>query len=311
MPRKSTKPRSTRKPPAKRNARKRNYKPSNTAFAIQRATFTPQTKMVEFVLDQTFLLRGNGTDKDSSALGLRMLLGNPHQGFAYSTTPSDAHPFWGAFDASASKVQSLVPMTDPPPGWGRWLSPASSSTLSEAPYRQGIVVGGSYECRTEMLPRSDNVASEDMARAIAVCSYISTQQPLDSTNATQDLATVETYRGVRRNNLVVPTGMGANGGSSSVAQQSIQKGTWSTKRIFGVSQIKDNIDRFAGEYSGAGDAWAKPIDSPQLVIGYFDRVTDGDSTVLAHKAMPDFLVRLKVKYTMLLTQPNVSFNNVA
>ena len=51
----------------KRKKQVKNYT-NNRATAIQRATFVPRTKMVEFVYDETFLLRGNGLDKDTNTM---------------------------------------------------------------------------------------------------------------------------------------------------------------------------------------------------------------------------------------------------
>lgn len=293
---------------SKRTTKPRSKKPmqaTNRRPAIQRATYTPQSKMVEFVRDETFVLRGNALDKDSNSMGLRVQLLNPEQGMAWSVT--QANPYWGAFDP-ASSHQSLEDLTAPPPGWGRWLSPTSSTALGEAPYRRGMVVGGSYECRSELLARTDNVDSTNMVRALAVCSYITPQGPSEAQSGLADISDVQNFRNTKRNNITVPAGMGGNTGTSSVGQQVTQTGTFSTKRQFGVTDLRDGQDRFSGIYSGAGDTWTKPEEFLQLTVGYYDRCKTLDAALEDHYVMPDILVRLKVKYTVLLTTPNVQFN---
>ena len=285
----------------KRKTNRKNYS-NNRALAIQRATFTPQTKMVEFVYDETFLLRGNGIDKDTNTMGLQFSLSDLEGGPGKS-------PFWGAYNASISAQQSDRSLTAPIEGWSRWMS--SRQPTATAPYSRAMVVGGKYEVRTELLPRTDNVADADMVRLLAQASYIATRQGGTGDSALNDsmlISDVENFRDVKRNNLVVPNGMGSNGSSSSVAQQTFQKGKWSTKRLFGVSDLSDNQDRFSGCYCGSAPPYTAPEEPVRLNIGYYDRIKDGSTNILAHKAMPDIVTRVKINFLVLLSDPNLNFN---
>jgi hypothetical protein len=287
----------------KRPARRKNYS-NNRALAIQRATFTPQTKMIEFVYDETFLIRGNGLDKDTNTMGLTFDLMDLEGG-------PGKNAFWGAYNASISAQQSERSLTAPIEGWGRWLSPrqTASDPGATAPYSRAMVVGGKYEVRTELLPRTDNVADADMVRLLAQASYVATAQGGTGNSALTDsmvISDVENFRDVKRNNLVVPNGMGNNGSSSSVSQQTFQKGNWSTKRLFGVSDLKDNQDRFSACYCPTG--YTRPEDFARLNIGYYDRIKDGSTNILAHKAMPDIVTRVKINFLVLLSDPNLNFN---
>ena len=109
----------------KRKTARKNYS-NNRALAIQRATFTPQTKMVEFVYDETFLLRGNGIDKDTNTMGLQFSLSDLEGG-------PGKDPFWGAYNASISAQQSDRSLTAPIEGWSRWMS--SRQPTATAPPR--------------------------------------------------------------------------------------------------------------------------------------------------------------------------------
>lgn len=283
----------------KRQDNKKNYA-NNRALAIQRATFVPQTKLLEFVYDETFLLRGNGLDKDTNSMGLQFTIMNVGAGPAY------LGPFWGAYDQAVSAQQSDRSLTAPVQGWDRWFS---SVTASTSPYRRSMVVGGKYEVRSEILPRTDNVADADMVRLLATTSYVTNKYGGVSVPSDQmTISETEGFRGVKRNNIVVPSGMGGNGGSSSVTQQTLQKGKWSTKKLFGVTNLKDNMDRFATNYT---EAYVPPSEGATLTIGYFDRIKDSDTAGLAHKVMPDIIARVKISYIVLASNPNIAFNEQA
>lgn len=287
----------------KRKDNRKNYA-NNRALAIQRATFVPQTKLVEFVYDETFVLRGNGLDKDTNTMGLTFDLMDLEGG-------PGKNAFWGAYNATVSAQQSMRNLDDPILGWERWFSAKSTASdpAASAPYTRAMVVGGKYECRTELIPRTDNTADADMVRLLAQASYIATTQGGTGNSALIDsmlLSDVEGFRDVKRNNMVVPNGMGSNGSSSSVTQQVIQKGKWSTKKLFGVSDLKDNQDRFSSCYCPTG--YTRPEDFSRLNIGFFDRIKDTDSTGQLHKAMPDIVCRVKINYLVLCSDPNLNFN---
>lgn len=298
-------PSGKRKNYKKRKVARKNYS-NNRALAIQRATFVPQTKMIEFVYDETFLLRGNGLDKDTNTMGLTFDLMDLEGGPGKSA-------FWGAYNATISAQQSDRSLTAPIEGWSRWMSPKSTATNpgATAPYSRAMVVGGKYEVRTELLPRTDNVADADMVRLLAQASYVATRQGGTGNSALTDsmvISDVENFRDVKRNNLVVPNGMGNNGSASSVSQQTFQKGQWSTKKLFGVSDLKDNQDRFSACYCGSVPTYTRPEDFARLNIGYYDRIKDGSTNILAHKAMPDIVTRVKINFLVLLSDPNLNFN---
>ena len=225
---------------------------SPRAMAIQRADFSPQTKLVEFVMDETYYLVPNATSKTDNTHGISLKLGTPFAPYAIfgGTTPgSPAHPFWGANDQSKNARLSGAHLT-----YADWNMPGTERWIGHgpAPYESGIAIGFDIEIRAEQATRSvtqdSAVSPDEMVRSIAMCGRIgkSDGKFQDITVATSPLSVWQSARKTRQVNMTVDPGYKntASGPSKNNAQQAYMRFKGSCKKIFGFNDYKDVRDKY-------------------------------------------------------------------
>lgn len=268
--------------------------------AIQRGTFTPQTKMIEFVEDRTFYLEPNGDFVDNppapflkrTTCGLNMVLTNPFDGVFRLGT--NENPFAGPL-ASTTAQQGGNPGNQPP-GWSRWLGYGP-----EAPYREGCVVGAQYEFRVEQLHRT--VSAGGGVKTFACLHWIDKKE--SGIINTAQITDFQGRRGVRQSNMVgLHDSASATSQANPQAHQAGGSGRYSCKKFWGINDVKDNLFEKGGQYTSPGQ-FAAPSDNAYLHIAFCDRITGPQPSGYV---LPALLVRVKVKMIMLLTQANSGFN---
>lgn len=291
-----------RKRSTKRGFKSRNHVSRQTSRypAIQRGTFTPQTKMIEFVEDRTFYLEPNGDIVDNppapflkrTTCGLNMVLTNPFDGVFKLGT--NENPFAGPLASTTG--QQGGNLQDQPPGWDRWLGFGP-----ESPYREGIVVGAKYEFRVEQLHRT--VGAGSGVKTFACMHWIDKKE--GGIINIEQITDLQAKRGVRQSNMVgLHDNVSATSQANANAQQCGGSGTYSCKKFWGITDIKDNLYEKGGQYTSPGQ-FAGPNNNAYLHIAFCDRIT---GPTPSGYVMPGLLVRVKVKLIMLLTQANSGFN---
>jgi hypothetical protein len=287
-------------------------------MAIQRADFSPQTKLVEFVMDETYYLVPNSVDKATNSHGISLQLGTP---FAPYAVFNATKPFWGANDDSKNARLSGTTTAYGDwnmPGTGRWIG------YNPAPYESGIVVGFDIEVRAEQATRSVTQATgtpvPDMVRSIAMCGRISKNDgKFDNTTTSQaTLAQWQAARKVRQVNMTVSTGSDGtmSGPVKNNAQQAYLRFKGSPKKCFGFNDYKDVRDTYGitGNRDYDEASVTGPTEQPYLHLGFFDRyqsILNSESGALTHTppyVMPDMVVRIKHKIAVLCSRPNNRMN---
>jgi len=291
-----------RKKPAKRRRRAKPRQTTNRTTAIQRAIFTPRTRMVEFVHDETYFLASSGL-KGNNSTGLRFNLGNP---FETAVVGLLAQPFWGGFSQNTSSNMSGAAYSDPPHGWSRWMG-FGTQAGAPAPYRQCTVVGATYTARFEQLhkaaePPVDPAAGVKAFSVFARVAKDGSANPL--TTAQADITKWQNCRGITQRNMT-PIHVGQSLEANSVAQQCSITGSYNAKTFHGIKDLRDNFESLSGQYAGE-NVFTPPTDDAFLQLAMVDRLTSG-----AHGdnyIMPDMLIRVKINFKCMLTQANRTYN---
>lgn len=291
---------------------------SPRAMAIQRADFCPQTKMIEFVMDETYYLVPNAVDKASNSHGISLQLGTPFSPYAVF---QGNKPFWGSNDDSKNARLSGITTAYEDwdmPGTGRWLG------YHPALYESGIVVGFDVEVRAEQATRSvtqdTGTPVPDMVRSIAMCGRISKNDGKfdNTTTSAATLAHWQNSRKVRQVNMTVTTGSDGtmSGPAKNNAQQAYLRFKGSAKKCFGFKDYGDVRDKYGiiGSRDFDEASQTGPEEQPYLHLGFFDRfqsIENSASGTLPHTppyVMPDMVVRVKHKIAVLLSRPNNRVN---
>lgn len=277
---------------ARKAPRRARYLPSR-AGAIQRATFTPRGKKVQFVHDETYFMNGNGV-KGTNTMGMRFDLTNP---FNPAGLGIDETPFWGAFNANTSSVMSGQPYDAPVDGFSRWCGFAEN-----APYAQCLVMSAKYDIRFEQLHKDPDAVPDPLSgvQAFSVCTTVKKDLVNNLTVMESNITDWQKARGVKQNNMT-PLIVDKVGPANSTANQSLQHGSYNARSFHSVQDLKDNYEALAGQFVGVGQ-FTPPNERAYLTVGVLDRLTDGahdDAYVL-----PDLLVRVKITYDCELTQVN-------
>ena len=284
---------------------------SPRALAIQRADLMPQTKLVEFVMDETFYLCPNATTKASNAHGLYLQLGTP---FApYNTSGG---PYWGGSDFTKNARLSGIDTA-----WADWNMPGSGRWVGAhpSPYKGGTVIGFDVEIRAEQATRSVTQETAtpipDMVRSIAFCAKLSTDTGTVDKSTTNE-ATLHQWQGTRKHrqvNMTVDSGTLSvgSGPAKNNAQQGYIRLKGSAKKMFGFNDYKDVYNKygFITDKSGGSASISGPEQQPYLHIGFFDRfqsINNNTSTAYPNLpyVMPDMAVRVKHKIIVLCRNPN-------
>lgn len=287
--------------------------------AIQRATFMPQTRVIEFVMDETFYLVSNSVIKGGNAFGLCIDVSAPYAPF---DTRGGNHPFWGAanFGKCARLTGKTTPYTDYAcEGLGRWVG------FSPSPYRKGTVIGFDCEIRAEQATHGAThgapAAINERVRSIALCAKISKSNgQVDGTCiGSANLSNWQNKRKVRQVNMTTPSTENdrTSGPVSATTHQAYIHMKGSPKKIHGISQYKDNKE-FSFEYDDVTQTtstFTPASERTYLHIGVFDRfgqiqnTHDGNPQIgTVPWVMPDMVVRTKTKFICLLTEPNNNAN---
>lgn len=288
--------------------------------AIQRATFMPQTRVIEFVMDETFYLVANSQIKAANSFGLVIDVSAPYAPF---NTRSGTLPFWGA--ASFAKCARLSGKTFAYDqygceGLGRWVG------YSPSPYRKGTVIGFDTEIRAEQATQSVTRVSPapvgERVRSIAICAKISKSNgQVDGTCVgSANLSNWQNKRKVRQVNMTTALGNDTyplSGPVKNTAHQAYIHMRGSPKKVHGIAQYKDN-DKMSFEYDDVTSTTSQFFgvqDRTYLHIGVFDRfahinnTTDGSQQEGQNAyIMPDMVIRTKTKFICLLSEPNNNAN---
>ena len=291
--------------------------------AIQRATFMPQTRVIEFVMDETFYLVANSVQKAANSFGLVINMSAPYAPFGTRGGGGTTVPFWGAADFGkcarlSGKTADFA--TYSCEGLGRWVG------FSPSPYRKGTVIGFDTEIRAEQATQSVTRVSPapvgERVRSIALCAKISksTGQVDGTCTGSANLNNWQNKRKVRQVNMTTALGNDTyplSGPVKNTAHQAFIHMRGSPKKIHGISQYKDN-DKMSFEYDDVTSSTAQfiPTDDPTyLHIGVFDRfahinnTTDGENQAGQNAyIMPDMVIRTKTKFICLLSEPNNNAN---
>ena len=274
---------------------------TNRVTAIQRAAFTPKSRIVEFVHDETYYVHPNGV-KGANSCGLRFNLSNP---YATAANGILSVPWWGAIDTNASTNMSGTAFESPPPGWSRWLGFGDSGI--PAPYRQVIVLGADYTIRYEQLHKTGDPPVDPEAGVKAFSVFTQVAQDVTNDTLLQPEAQIYNWqaaRGQKQRNMI-PIHVGNTRETNSVAQMASDGGSFKTKSFFNVTDLKDNYDDLAGQYVGT-TTFTAPNDQAYLRIAMVDRLP-----TIPHASnyiMPDMLIRVKIKFKCMLSHPNSTFN---
>lgn len=288
--------------------------------AIQRATFMPQTRVIEFVMDETFYLVANSVIKGQNAFGLCIDMSAPYAPF---NTRGGVLPYWGAADFG--KCARLSGKTTPfdqyaCEGLGRWVG------YSPSPYRKGKVIGFDCEIRAEQATQGVTRVSPapvgERVRSIALCAKISKSNgQVDGTCVgSANLANWQNKRKMHQVNMTTAIGHDSyplTGPVRGNAHQAYIHMRGSPKKIHGIAQYKDNEDvGFEFDDVTTTTATFTPTkDRTYLHVGVFDRFAninnthDGENQAgITAYVMPDMVIRTKTKYICLLTEPNNNAN---
>ena len=298
--------------PAKKRAPKRKFGkkqankkapakyPNTRARAIQRMDLVPNSQMLKCVFDETYLVKGNGLSKDNT-MGLCFNLSDLFEGPAATqdfTAPKS--PYWGAAVGTASINMSGNPDTQQPKGFSRYIT-TPTPVGSTAPYKNYMVLGGKWTARFEQIHETTGagIPAPELVKLISVAS----RYGRDTTNSLQadtKLTSWQGHRGIQQANMTALVSAGTNRPSTSTNQQTRLSGTWSAKKWFSVTDIKDNLNRLGGSFNQDG-TYVPPEEDCFLQLGIFDRLQRGDPD---GKIFPNFNIRFRYEAIVLCTETN-------
>jgi hypothetical protein len=258
---------------------------------------------VEFTEDRSFFIEpantptGTGnTYNKNGCTGLTLDLTDPGKGMFRPGTQS--RPNFGAYHPTESSQNGGYDGTTPQ-GWSRWMGYAGTSS---APYRECTVIGAKYEFRVEQLHNKDLTAGNG-SKTMACMHWI--DKRFDSASASNVISELQNIRNIRQSNMVCLHDQNDSTVQvNPIAQQTAGSGTYSCKKFWGITDIKDNMHELGGQYQNT-ETWTGPINNAYLHIAFLDRI---EGQLPAGYVLPALLVRVKVKQICLLTQPNATSN---
>lgn len=291
----------------------------NRVMAIQRATFSPQKKLVQFIFDQTYVLHAvpaAGAGKTNS-YGLAFCVNDLYSpAYLAAVPPQLANgPFWGA---CAGTVVGLGNNVDSQyEGTRRWLSTSIPvDGKYPAPYRRSVIknVKIDYRCTPVVtipmggaVPTDPPVAEHMVQNIGIICGYRASHTAHDQRcSSTNELYEVEKDRHSKRYNmrttqhhdtLLPNTVEQVKGSQSCNAKTMYQFKDWEDKRLE-TGQVKEA----SGAIPGA------PELSTYWHIGFYDRYPN---LMNEQFKMPDMEVRVKLTAIVELSMPNSNSNHPA
>ena len=291
----------------------------NRVMAIQRATFSPQSKMVQFVFDQTYVLHSlpaQGAGKTNS-YGLAFCVNDIYNPAYLGAVPPQLNPgpYWGACTGNTCGLNNQV--TDGYEGTRRWLSTSTPTDGNfPAPYRRSVIKNVKVDYRCTPIIKvpvggttpTDPAHAEHMVQNIGIlCGFRASHTAHGQRcSATNELYDVEEDRHTKRYNMrttqsgstdlkLASTVEQVKGTQNVNAKMMYQFKDWADKRLM-TGQVRDQPGQNPGE--------------PELTtywhIGFYDRYPN---LMNEQWKMPDMEVRIKLTAMVELTMPNSNSNH--
>lgn len=269
----------------KSRARGRQYG-NKRPMAIQRATAVPKTAMIKFVIDKTFLYKAPDLPSGSDPM---------QTGHMDVSCNNLLQPFNTGVSAGTWTAQEGA-STDSVEGLTDWVGSSGGR------YQKFMVLGAKIEINS--VASADISTSEtgqdpytnNYAIGIHKCTT-----GLDDVKSSTSLPVIQKMPYTRQRNL-----SGALSNQAGYAKNVVQGGrlsdTYSAKRWEGVTNVKDN-EKLHSTVTTTAPGIVAPAEG-----GKFQVFVASREPVSTGKQVPSQLMRVKVEYTALLTDPITSDN---
>ena len=295
---------------------------TNRAIAIPRATFTATSKLVEFVWDQTWVLKNAippGQPGKNNSFGMHFLVNDLYRPANLDPIlpQTQQGPVWGACFpyGPQGSTESVI---DSYEGTHRWLSSGNPTNMKASPYRRSTVMKTKVDYRvTQLTVYTDGGVVPTADQCVSNIAIIAGFRQSSTANGTRNQTTselydVETDRNQKRHNMSCQTAVS----TPQNAEQVRGSQTMSAKSLYGfkdwkdnsVGQNKESICAQENHSNTAGQPPGPPQNSVFWHIGFYDRYPNVNNE---QYVMPDVEIRIKMTSLVMLTMPNPASNQAS